>query len=510
MPSFASLLTLLAISLLGFANYAVCMDSDQTPSAIPATPAAVFQDSGPSIDGQFVFALSAYQPNSTSNTTADLYLYMSAPSVYQWMGVGIGRSMGDAVMWIAYPSQNGTGLTLSVRLSHGQREPDFQAQAFGCEQIWGDDLADGNTVTNDVNGTMTLNAVCRGAAAWNSSAAVTPGLQNAIDAFIYTVGAQNTNNNFIYAVGPRYGYGDRGSRKLRSDSPQAGLSMHGYHGSFTMQTEQAVTNDSNAAGIPQFNGANSSQWITENASSPSATKEDFVFDLVPAMHGVVMCLTFVIVFPLGALVLRVLQRVILHAVVQAVGFVLVCIATAGGIVLSTRYHWSIGLLTAHQVVGVLVFIALAAQLGLGIVHHRIFKNQKRPTIMGKIHKYLGPTTIVAGVINAPLGLFLADKSHLVVAYVGVLIAIALILIGISELRKRQQKATGAAPAGSEGYRYSQFGHEPDQGQKFDEHLGGPPAYGKSQSYKNNDGPLRLYESQQSGWAQEPAHPRPMV
>jgi len=478
-------LPLSAISLLSFTNHTVGANTDKIPSIIPKTPAAVFQDSS-SIDGQFVFAASVYQPNISSNATADLYLHMSAPSAYQWMGVGLGSSMSNALMWIAYPSENGTGMTLSVRLSHAHREPD-SFDFFGCEQIWGDELPNANRVTKGDNGTMTLNAVCRGAPTWNDTDAVAPTLQN------------TTNNTFIYALGPHDGYGSHGGRKMRSDYEGASLNMHSYHGSFTMQIEQAVTNDSSAAGVPQPNGASGNTWMTENTSSPSGTKKDH--NPLPAIHGFIMCLTFVIIFPSGALALHVLQRVLLHAVVQAIGFALVCIATVAGIVISTKYNWSRKLLSAHQIIGVLIFIALAAQMGLGILHHRIFEKQHQqqrqwPTIPVKIHKYLGPTTIVAGLINVPIGLVYAGNPLLCLPYLAVLAIIALIFIGIRWRRARRtrpQDAGTATVTGSKGPQHPRFGSY--------EQLHAPQAaYGKNGGYNVNEVPLGPYGSRRGEWA----------
>ena len=176
MPSISESLALSTL-LLGLSTRTIATGSNSIRSTVPA---AVFQDSSASLDGQFVFAVNLHQPNTTDNATSDLYLHMSAPSTYQWMGVGLGRTMDDGegtVMWIAYPSQNGTGLTLSVRLGYeGHREPSYTQTSqsivdgpFGCEQIWGDDMVDGNKVTNGTNGTMTPNAVCRNVPTWNGS-----------------------------------------------------------------------------------------------------------------------------------------------------------------------------------------------------------------------------------------------------------------------------------------------------------------------------------------------------
>ena len=39
------------------------------------------------------------------------------------------------------------------------------------------------------------------------------------------------------------------------------------------------------------------------------------------------------------------------------------------------------------------------QASLGTFHHRIFKAQQRPTVIGMIHRFLGPVAICLGIIN---------------------------------------------------------------------------------------------------------------
>ena len=249
-PSVIRIVVLL-ISILGWTGHTLAIATDDN-AASNAT--AVFQDSSSAVDGQFVFAINYYQPNnSTLDSPADLYIHMSAPSSYQWMAVGLGNSMIYTVVWIAYPNRNGTGTTLSTRLALGHEEP-----AYADREDWGCTQLDAGAVAN---GTMTLDAVCRGIATWNGTNAYAPALQD------------GANNTFIYALGPRNGVGNHGgSGPLRSDDADAALDMHGYHGTFTMQH---LANSSDAAGVPKPNGADGATWITAGASpSPTVTTKD--------------------------------------------------------------------------------------------------------------------------------------------------------------------------------------------------------------------------------------------
>ncbi|KAK5123004.1 hypothetical protein LTR85_003570 [Meristemomyces frigidus] len=493
MPSFATNILLLALSFALAARHVSAADDSDSNST---TPAAVFRYDSSTSDSDFVFALNVDQ------TSGDLYMHMSAPAGNQWMAAGIGSQMKDALMFVAYPSKNGSGMTLSPRLGSGHTEPSYY-DSINCSLIYGDDLADANTVTSGDDGVMVVNAVCKNATTWTSGS------------LSYTATAQE----FIFAVGPGsdVGPGGHGSTPLQSNSLSAGLRRHSFYGEFTMDITSAVSTESSTAGVPRPNdSANSTNYVRENASTAFSDKADN--DPAPAIHAFVMCLTFVVIFPLGALLLRVLKRVILHAIVQTIGLVLVCMATAGGIVISTQYNRSKHFASAHQVIGILLFLALFLQLGLGILHHRIFKREQRPTILSKIHLYLGPVILVFGVINAPIGFVFAGNPHLCLPYVVILVIVAIVFVGIRFFShkccgNRGQRKAGAAPpaGGPEGYQYPQFGPG-GAGQAPYEHLGPPPAYGRSESYGSDNIPLRPYESQQSGLGQgvQAQHPRPMV
>ncbi|TKA73628.1 hypothetical protein B0A55_07490 [Friedmanniomyces simplex] len=478
LPFTFNTILLFALYLLGLSTAA---DTTTSP------PASVFtytsSDGGDGYGNQsFVFALNVDQ------STSDLYIHMSAPAGNSWMGVGFGSEMQNSFMFIAYASNNGTGVTLSPRVATGHSEPSYDKDV-SCDLIWANDLLNGNEVTNGGGAsTMNLNAVCYNATKWAN-------------------GALNIGDNasktqaMIFAVGP----GDSHGPNLRSDDLSAGLERHDAYGSFTLDIPHATSKDSATAGVPRPNGGTNNSTYTLSGASASQPKADH--DPAPAIHGFIMCLSFLIIFPLGALLLRVLQRVILHAIVQAVGLFLVCCATAGGIVISTQYNRSKNFASAHQIIGILLLLALLSQLGLGILHHRIFKKTQSPTLLGKIHLYLGPTILLFGIINAPIGFVFAGNPHLCLPYAILLLLIIIVYLSIRFgaricCRGRRKQQNGAA-GGADGYQYPQFG--PSGGQSQGPYSQPPPAYGRQPSYgPGDDVPLRPYESQHSGLAAPPA------
>ncbi|KAK1823948.1 hypothetical protein LTR12_001690 [Friedmanniomyces endolithicus] len=468
---------LLALSFFGLST------ATTTTSSPPASVFTYTNDNG-NIGGgnqSFVFALNIDQ------STSDVYIHMSAPAGNSWMGVGFGSVMQDSFMFIAYPSSNGTGVTLSPRVATGHSEPSYYKDIH-CNLVWEGGLANSNEVTKEGSASaMYLDAVCHNATKWSNGA--------------LNIGASASKTQpMIFALGPG-GHGP--ASNLQSDDVSAGLVRHTAYSTFTMDITQALSKDSTTAGVPRPNGGPNNSTYTLSGASTSTPKSDH--DPAPAIHGLVMCLSFVIIFPLGALLLRTLNRVILHAVVQAIGFFLVCCASAGGIVISLAYNRSKSFTSAHQIIGILLFLALISQLGLGILHHRIFKKEQRPTLLGKIHRYLGPTIILFGIINAPIGFAFAGNPHLIIPYIIIVVLGVIVYISIrfgARICCRGRNAKRQAANGGDGYQYPQFG----PGGQGPYSSGPPPAYGG----RGDDVPLRPYESQHSGLAAPPAYPRPMV
>ena len=61
--------------------------------------------------------------------------------------------------------------------------------------------------------------------------------------------------------------------------------------------------------------------------------------------------------------------------------------------------------TAHQVIGIIVFIFILAQFVLGVVHHREYKKTQKPTKFAPIHVWMGRAAIILGVVNGFLYVF---------------------------------------------------------------------------------------------------------
>lgn len=106
-------------------------------------------------------------------------------------------------------------------------------------------------------------------------------------------------------------------------------------------------------------------------------------------------------------------------------------------------------MTAHQIIGLIVFAGVAIQLLLGTIHHIIYKRTRRSTKLGKIHLYLGPAVLVLGIINAPLGTVVGQRSQYNIPYAVVVAVLAVLFFGVRAYLWRSAKQNKMVE-GSEG------------------------------------------------------------
>ncbi|KAI1121511.1 hypothetical protein F5Y10DRAFT_100554 [Nemania abortiva] len=346
-------------------------------AALPLATEAISSSIFVSPSKDFVFALNV--PNDASSS--DLFFSMAFPIHTSWVAVGLGASTmgGNPLMLMAYPSASGKNVTLSPRRCYGHSEPvydsDINVQALS-----------GTGLLNDT--TFLFNGVCSNCRSW---------LRNG------KINIASTSQEMIYATGPN---GD-----TQSDNPRESVKIHWSYGSFTMDMAHATGTD----GVPEIP---TSENITSVGAVQQSGKTGYV-DKKAILHAVFMILAFVGIWPFGILVLKVGGSVRWHAINQAVAFGLVLIGAILGFVISTSYNRSKKFNTAHQVIGIIVFISVIAQFGLGYFHHRIYKKTQQPTKMAPIHVWLGRGVIVLGIANGFTGFPLALSPNYDFALLGV-------------------------------------------------------------------------------------------
>jgi protein-S-isoprenylcysteine O-methyltransferase Ste14 len=101
--------------------------------------------------------------------------------------------------------------------------------------------------------------------------------------------------------------------------------MHSLHGTFQLDMTQAHGIKLPALGTKEVGVAFQGKSTRDREVGSPA-------------HALLMSVGFVIVFPLGILMLRILNKVKIHAIVQGVGLLLVSVGWVIGFVISKRYQ----------------------------------------------------------------------------------------------------------------------------------------------------------------------------
>ncbi|OAA58442.1 integral membrane protein [Niveomyces insectorum RCEF 264] len=180
------------------------------------------------------------------------------------------------------------------------------------------------------------------------------------------------------------------------------------------------------------------------------------------VHGILTSICIVILFPLGAILMRLLPgqlAVWAHAGFQTIaylgfiagaclGLYLVSIVTIpfGGGSLLTNATTNI-----HPIMGIVTLITLFFQPFFGFLHHARFRQLGRRTIWSYLHLWNGRIGITVGMVNGGLGLRLANASHgKKVAYIVVAVImwfVWFLFAVVGEIRRSRNKVDPAVVPG---------------------------------------------------------------
>ncbi|KAI1348924.1 hypothetical protein F5Y01DRAFT_290746 [Xylaria sp. FL0043] len=381
----------------------------------------------------------AFALNVPSNPSSpDLFFSLAFPAhSSSWVAIGLGASTmgGNPLVLMAYPSASGTNVTLSPRQCHDHAEPVYDA-GIAVSALSGTGLF------NDT--TFVYNGVCANCRAWSHGG---------------KIDVASAAQEMAFAMGP--------VQDVRSDDLRLSVKMHSDYGAFTMDLVRATGGgDDGVPVIPH-----------ENVASDGAvllSSETGQIDSKAVLHAVFMVLAFVGMWPFGILVLRVGGSVKWHAVNQSVAFGLVLVGAILGFVISTTYNRSKKFNTPHQIIGIIVFIFVIAQLVLGILHHRIYKKTQQPTKLAPIHVWLGRLVILLGIVNGFTGFPLALSPTYDFALLGVVsfvLPVFLLTLAAGKIFKKiMQRAKQPELEPSNGYDLEPWGRHAQPGAQ-------PPAAG---------------------------------
>ncbi|KAK0114846.1 hypothetical protein ONS96_013328 [Cadophora gregata f. sp. sojae] len=362
----------------------------------------------------------------SSSSTGPLYFRLEAPTSYQWVGLGIGSQMAGATIFVMYADGNGN-VTLSGRKSTGQVEPkaDSTVQA-GLELLEGTGIADGKMVANVRCTTCTLDSSKTSSnspwiAAWSIGSAIDSTSTSA------TLRQHSGNNRVEAQVDLSKASISSDSNPFVSASTPAGSPNSGSSSSPTTAASGSNPTSSSGSGSGNNNGGNNNgNSNSNNGGVTFGSGSDFqaITDYQKA-HGIVMGVVVVLLFPFGAMFVRLGGSGIVHGVLQVLSLCALLVGLGLGVKLTDLRKLSFT--TTHPLFGLIIVGLFLIQPILGLVHHLQYKRNLSRAPVSHLHIWYGRILMLLAVINGGLGLKLADNTKggkiayaVVAAVVGVL------------------------------------------------------------------------------------------
>ncbi|KHN99431.1 uncharacterized protein MAM_03129 [Metarhizium album ARSEF 1941] len=372
-------------------------------------PATRAQDANPPGQSTFIskgnnVAFAFTVPHDDDNPRGTFFS-IRVPRKYTWGGVGLGSDdMKGALFLIIYENGDGTNVTFSPRVAHGNYEP-----AFFHDMRW--TVIPNNT--GIIDDYMVFSAMCtESCRTWPSG-----------DTSGGYIDVSSPTQKAIYAVGPQ--------GVLRDDSPSAGLKFHQEHGVFSIDMGRTR----GAADAPVLNKDSKSEG-TEQISRATNQK-----DLKAGFHAALMVFSILGVIGIGGVVLLpTFGWAKWHPLNQIVATVGVLAGLAIGILASFHYQRSRSFRHPHQILGYTIIALIIAQLGLGVKHHIKHRRTKASTVFGKIHGWMGKLILLAAFVNGIIGFTFAlnPTSAITFGALVILVTATLIFLRLRVLKKSQK------------------------------------------------------------------------
>lgn len=221
----------------------------------------------------------------------------------------------------------------------------------------------------------------------------------------------DTQSDWIWAY--------RSGASVFSNSLSANLNEHSNYGDMTLNLQTAAGGSSanpflgaiaseTTASNPNTNtGGGSDSTSTEAGSSGYPSN----FNTVLIAHAVLGPVAFVVLYPLGAIAIRIFRFpnvVWFHAGWMVFTYLIVLTSMGLGVWLAVTGDY---LSEYHAIIGLVVVGCLLLQPITGLLHHRLFKSRGRSNAATFLHVWWGRAIVTLGIINGGLGLQLAGNTR---------------------------------------------------------------------------------------------------
>ncbi|KFY22785.1 hypothetical protein V493_06316 [Pseudogymnoascus sp. VKM F-4281 (FW-2241)] len=329
---------------------------------------------------------------TSSTGRGDIFISVSFPAKYQYVGIGIGTHMAGSTIFVVYTDGKGN-VTVSPRDGAGHFEPTLNPDKVVT--ILNGSKADADTVVAN---------------------------------FKYVADEALLN---IQSSSPFIGSWKEGPAFNTADQAQA-LEHHDGRSVYSLDLTNADVDSAN----PFLGGS------TESVGQGSQGVVDMSLGrkLLKA-HGTLMGVAWLIVFPAGAVLMRLrLGGVWTHVLVQVLGTSMVIAAFGIGY----SFSGMVGLRfnNTHTIFGAAIFGLILVQPFLGIVHHFLYKRGGERTLFGLAHCWYGRAVIILAVVNGGLGLELAGNTRGGEIAYGVVAGVALLVYLGAAAYSVKSKKTG--------------------------------------------------------------------
>jgi hypothetical protein len=267
-------------------------------------------------------------PQSSAQAgSGNIFLQISAPIKYQWVALGQGTQMAGSNIFLIY--QDGSGnLTTSCRQGAFHVEPQENDQSNAAELT----LLAGSGVSSDGK-TLLANIACSNCQSWFNG-----GQMSFTDSKAPWIAAWKAGNS------------------LATTNKAANIDQHDDNAQFKLDLTQAVINaDSNPfvsggnSNSSSAGGSNNSSSSGGSAAQPSPSSggslgdssssgvvqlggDDSVSETLPVAHGLIMSITTLVLFPVGAILMPLFGRWYIHAAWQIFAWLLMWAAFGIGVV----------------------------------------------------------------------------------------------------------------------------------------------------------------------------------
>ena len=232
----------------------------------------------------------------------DIYFSLRATTDASWVGFGFGDEMAGSLIFVVYTSVDGANVTVSPRTATGHVMPQYLS-AVNVTVLSGSGMTD--------TGGYVVNAHCKNCRSWPSGTGE-----------IYTIDMDSATQPMIYAIGPS-------EPVFETDDLDFTIQQHQYHDTFSLDLHSAI----GAGGVPTANLNNDNGFGPPNGFGDD---DNDPASIARRVHAAFMIGAFFVGFHLGYLILRVFERVLIHAIIQSLAAIAVIIGMVAGIVLSVR------------------------------------------------------------------------------------------------------------------------------------------------------------------------------